>query len=369
MKDNMSWKDFKAFAESKLNEYKEEIKDGKELQDNQKKFFEEYLSKEKQSLMALEGLLKGDKAEVSENSTTNPGEYSGTNQEQFWQFFIADGYSKESVAGMMGNIQQESNFQIGAVENTATNAGEGHGLVQWSFERKTALKEYAKKKNKDWQDFQIQIEYLKIELDGPEKNSLTGGTSAFKKLTNVDTATIDFCDKFERPNALYADKPNRLKWANKFYNEFKDKKFTNSGKAAGGKLLNPTTNGVVTSAYKQRINPITGENKWHAGIDIGGSGPIMAAADGKVVLRKFDPPGYGWYIIIDHGTVGGKNMKTLYGHMLENLVVNVGDTVKAGDKIGTMGSTGGSTGVHLHFEVHLNDQHVDSRPYVNYKDA
>jgi len=86
----------------------------------------------------------------------------------------------------------------------------------------------------------------------------------------------------------------------------------------------------------------------HKGIDIAGSGPIRAADNGRVVSAGWDGD-YGKAVIIDHGN----GIRTLYGH-LRSINVSVGDVVSKGKTIGMMGSTGDSTGVHLHFEVHKN---------------
>lgn len=361
----MAWTDFLTFGSTKLNEYKEEIKDAKELQDNQKKFQEGYISEEKQRELQLEGLLADGSETTTPTETGNTaGGFSGTNQEQFWQFFIADGYSKEAVAGMMGNVEQESGFKIAAVEQTATNPGEGHGLCQWSFGRKTALKEYAKKKGTGWDDLQTQLEYLKIELDGGEGRNFSGGIGAFKKLTSVEAATREFCLKFERPNANHVNWGVRNGASTKYYNEFKDKSFSTAG-GGSGKLMNPTTGGTITSPYGMRLHPIKKIQKMHKGIDVAPQSNIFAAAAGTVTVSAFDA-GYGYYVVIDHGTIGGKNIKTLSAHMQKGVKVAAGDKVKQGETIGVMGTTGGSTGVHLHFEVKENDANVDPQKYVKY---
>jgi len=113
--------------------------------------------------------------------------------------------------------------------------------------------------------------------------------------------------------------------------------------------------GVVSSDYGLRFHPIFNEERFHTGVDLAcESGvPIKAAADGTVVLSE-DHGGYGLAVIIDHG--GG--VSTLYGHA-SRLLVQAGDRVKAGETIALVGSTGLSTGPHLHFEVRQDQQHVD----------
>lgn len=113
--------------------------------------------------------------------------------------------------------------------------------------------------------------------------------------------------------------------------------------------------GPLTSKYGYRVHPISGARKLHAGVDIGaGSGtPIKAAASGKV-LRAGPYGGYGLATIVDHGN----GLATLYAHQ-SRFVVSAGDQVSQGDIIGYVGSTGYSTGPHLHFETRINGQPHD----------
>lgn len=117
---------------------------------------------------------------------------------------------------------------------------------------------------------------------------------------------------------------------------------------------------TITSPYGYRIHPIFGYKKMHTGIDIGAKkgADIIAAASGTVIMAQYYG-GYGNCIIIDHG--GG--MSTLYAHMSAYVAKN-GDVVSAGDVIGKVGSTGNSTGPHLHFEVRVNGSHTDPTAYV-----
>lgn len=98
------------------------------------------------------------------------------------------------------------------------------------------------------------------------------------------------------------------------------------------------THGIITQEFKP----------WHKGIDIAnsGGGPILAADSGVVVHASWDNTGYGNMIMIDHGN----GYRTLYGHLSKFSVI-VGQSVKRGDLLGQMGSTGRSTGTHLHFEI------------------
>jgi peptidoglycan hydrolase CwlO-like protein len=110
-------------------------------------------------------------------------------------------------------------------------------------------------------------------------------------------------------------------------------------------------NGIVTSTFGYRSYFTAGE--YHPGIDIANRAanvPIYAAADGVVIRSNYTSGGYGNAIFIAH-SINGVPYATIYGHMSARFVNN-GDTVKAGQQIGIMGSTGNSTGPHLHFELH-----------------
>ena len=129
-------------------------------------------------------------------------------------------------------------------------------------------------------------------------------------------------------------------------------------KYTGGKMTWPLPGYYyITSAFGNRLHPILKVYKLHTGVDIAGSGcngkPVVAAAAGTVIVAKYNVA-YGNYIVIDHG--GG--ITTLYAHS-SKLEVKVGDKVKAGQEIMKVGTTGYSTGPHLHFEVRENGTYVD----------
>lgn len=129
----------------------------------------------------------------------------------------------------------------------------------------------------------------------------------------------------------------------------------------GGQLAWPTpSTSYITSKFGYRIHPIYGYRKFHTGIDIGaGSGSrIVAANSGTVILSGWNG-GYGKCIVVDHG--GG--ITTLYAHC-SKLLVGRGATVSRGQTIAKVGSTGNSTGPHLHFEVRVNGVYKNPLNYV-----
>lgn len=139
-----------------------------------------------------------------------------------------------------------------------------------------------------------------------------------------------------------------------------------TGDYKGGVMAWPVAkNGTyITSGYGTRTHPIQGIIKNHTGIDIGNAGfgaPVVAAADGIVTMAG-SYGGYGNCVMINHGD----GISTLYGHG-QTILTEVGKEVKKGDLIMEVGSTGVSTGPHLHFEVRVNGKIVDPMPYLTGK--
>tara|TARA_B100001758_G_C18263168_1_gene532198 strand:- start:288 stop:992 length:705 start_codon:yes stop_codon:yes gene_type:complete len=122
----------------------------------------------------------------------------------------------------------------------------------------------------------------------------------------------------------------------------------------------PVVKGWLSSHYGYRADPFTGKKKFHHGVDIAGkSGTAVLAAASGLVTWAGKKGGYGYLIEIDHGA----GYVTKYAHNKE-MVVNTGDLVKQGDVIAKMGSTGHSTGPHVHFEVLRHGKKVNPRKYL-----
>ncbi|MGI6227484.1 MAG: murein hydrolase activator EnvC family protein [Peptococcales bacterium] len=153
-------------------------------------------------------------------------------------------------------------------------------------------------------------------------------------------------EEFEKQSKLIADAIRRLQ---------------STGGQRPSQLAWPTPGYTrITSKYGMRIHPITKKRSMHTGVDIAaphGSNAV-AGANGKVIFTGWQGA-YGNTIIVDHG--GG--MSTMYPH-LSKYLVKVGDEVKRGQAIGKVGSSGWSTGPHIHYEVRINGEHVDPMPYL-----
>ncbi len=186
-----------------------------------------------------------------------------------------------------------------------------------------------------------------------ELKALIGTTEATLDSVNTD---IDSWEAKEDELEAYADSLNdEIK---KLQEQYDREQAASRAKTTGGVTFRwPTYCQYITSYYGNRVHPVYGTTKFHSGVDIGaGYGDtIMAAASGTViyVTEPYEGcnkggSGYGNYCVIDHGN----GYSTLYGHA-RDIYVYEGQYVNAGESIGEVGSTGTSTGAHLHFEVRL----------------
>ncbi|MEO1210698.1 MAG: peptidoglycan DD-metalloendopeptidase family protein [Cyanobacteria bacterium J06638_20] len=116
----------------------------------------------------------------------------------------------------------------------------------------------------------------------------------------------------------------------------------------------------TTSEFGMRRSPFGGGREFHAGLDFAGPRgmPIYATAPGRVIKAQM-ARGYGYHVVVDHGY----GYKTLYAH-LSSMAVEPGDIVDRNDVVGALGNTGRSTGPHLHYEVHYNDEPVDPEGFL-----
>ncbi|WP_298750338.1 M23 family metallopeptidase [uncultured Serinicoccus sp.] len=135
--------------------------------------------------------------------------------------------------------------------------------------------------------------------------------------------------------------------------------------AASSGILSFPTSGPVTSEFGNRFHPVFQTWRLHAGIDFGpGCGtPVTAAADGVVYTAGFDAGG-GNMVIVDHGVLRGVNLTTSYLHLQSAAAVSAGQAVSRGQLIGYVGTTGSSTGCHLHFETRENGTPVNPRTWL-----
>lgn len=200
---------------------------------------------------------------------------------------------------------------------------------------------------------------LRIMADLPKIDDDTrqvgiGGSVEPEEIALRDDGAIDDLifdlDKIER----------EIELQQKSFSEIRSKFVKNADLIAHTPSLRPVDGGYVSSRYGWRKDPFTGRRAHHNGLDIcvERGTPVYATANGKVVLAK-RCPGFGKMIIIDHGY----DFRTVYGH-LDRILVNYGQTIERGQKIGEVGNTGRSTGPHIHYEVQVNRKAVDPVDYI-----
>ena len=230
-------------------------------------------------------------------------------------------------------------------------------------------------KLKHAEEMQAIADEKKRQLDELEK--LIGQTE--ETLSNVDT-NIDSMEKME--DELEKEAKNLEAKIKSLQTQYNKENAATGGGGAGSTKYNskgtkevggvtwrwPTYCTSITSYYGYRIHPVYKTKKFHSGVDIGaGYGDtIMAAASGTVILvsepvegKNKGGTGYGNYCIIDHGN----GYTTLYGHA-RDIYVKEGQKVSRGKAIGVVGSTGTSTGAHLHFEVRVNGSTTNPLNYL-----
>nr|WP_275984080.1 peptidoglycan DD-metalloendopeptidase family protein [Paenibacillus hamazuiensis] len=197
-------------------------------------------------------------------------------------------------------------------------------------------------------------EAVRSDLAAKEKEKEVKIASLSKKEKDLE----DISEEQERLLMQFAKKESQL-----LAEQVKSKKKTVNFTYSGGKFGYPLVKQApMTSDFGVRKDPFTGKQAGHTGIDLGApQGTDILAAEGGVVIMAGWWSGYGNTVIIDHG----KGVWTLYGHIRnDGIVVEKGETVKRGQKIAEVGSTGRSTGYHLHFEVRINEEPVDPKPYL-----
>ena len=166
---------------------------------------------------------------------------------------------------------------------------------------------------------------------------------------------IDYTDLMCQSNALYEQHRLML--------QSQDEIITHIYKQKSIFLATPygwPCEGRISSIYGFRVHPIFGTKDFHSGIDIANVAftPIICTADGRVVFSG-KRSGYGNVVVIDHGC----GYRTVYAHLAKNLV-KVGENVARGQLIAKMGSTGSSSGPHLHYEVHFKGRAINPKPYL-----
>jgi len=219
-------------------------------------------------------------------------------------------------------------------------------------------------------DVEAQLEYVANLVD--QTSQLQNELKANREKKEVAVASLEIqeheleevTEEEERKLMELADEQAKLaKKQRELKKQEEQSKKKNVVKYTGGQLKWPVPDSQrITSQFGTRTHPITGKKHTHSGLDIGAPAgtAIVAAASGEVILAQWYG-GYGNCVIIEHKD----GFRTLYAHIRSGgIKVKVGDIVSAGEKIAEVGSTGNSTGNHLHFGVYVNNAAVDPEPYL-----
>jgi murein DD-endopeptidase MepM/ murein hydrolase activator NlpD len=277
---------------------------------------------------------------------TSGGEYGGYApsgiQKEIYEYLINEKKMSDAQAlGIMANIFRESGFRVDAKQPD----GPGIGLFQYSS---AGRKEAFLRAVPDWEkNWKAQIDYALKEPGEPGQEYLS------KKFSSSEEAADWWMRKWERP-AEYIQSSTGPKKHREYLSKV-PKAPDGTAKFREGESSSSFTGGVLPSTKLgskagDRKHPITGEWKMHSGNDypMPNGTPITITRDGVVTRSEVNgsmTSGYGNLIEIQHSD----GSKSIYAH-LSDRKVGVGSKVKAGSVIGTVGSTGGSTGSHLHFE-------------------
>ncbi len=216
---------------------------------------------------------------------------------------------------------------------------------------------------------QQQITDKRIALEGQLSEQEAAKEDLVAKKAELDAqvaeATALIKEIQEDQDAAQAMLDAKEKEYNRIQQQIKDKErelAASLGPATvGGYIWPETVSKRITSPHGSRFHPVYKKWKTHNGVDIGGVGyttPVLATKDGVVIISQ-KSSSYGHYVVISHGT----GNTTLYAHM-SSRAVSVGDKVKQGQKIGVTGSTGVSSGPHLHYEVTEGGVRVDPLKYL-----
>ena len=212
----------------------------------------------------------------------------------------------------------------------------------------------------------IQIESIKEVLDEKRENIKTAKKNKEKTaiaLENTKLVKTTYISKLtEQEKEMKQKIDNAQQELDNIESQIRKASTQDLGKDyVGGELAWPTPGyTTVTSPFGMRLHPVLKVNRLHTGIDIGApSGANIVAANSGVVTQSTYTSGYGNMIIINHG--GG--ISTVYAHG-SKIIAKAGQVVERGEIIMKVGSTGMSTGPHLHFEVRVNGNYVDPLPYV-----
>lgn len=303
-----------------------------------------------------------------------------TTEEKIWNFLRAQGFSAEAAAGIMGNMYAESGCQP---DITEVNGYGGYGLCQWTFGRKTDLMNWCANNGYDYKSLEGQLNFMMYEYGLNYYAQFLG--DGFKQINDVRKATDQWLTYFEgctvRTEIVHWDK--RLNAAKDYYNRWKDYKeipapgagavsgSTTGATGMASTSVMPIYEGLYGLAWPmpnaRNISAYTYAGHTNHARDfqpptVKWGTPVVSVLDGVVKAAGYgvEHSTYGNSVYIDHGS----GWMSRYAH-LNSIDVRAGQAVKKGQIIGGCGSTGNSSGLHLHMELHSPWGWVDPGPYYS----
>lgn len=288
--------------------------------------------------------------EIEQQSDSSGIFGTGSVEEQVWNFLRANGFSAAAAAGIMGNMFAESGFIVDVEEY---GGGGGYGLCQWTGSRRTDLINWCTNNGYDYTTLEGQLNFLLYEVEAY-------GLEYYKDIQSVEEATMVWLDKYEIAGVRVEGK--RLNAALDYYNRWKDyERIPQPGDSVSG----VQGDGIATGSWLFPLNGVSvGATTYNyhtynaADYPVATGTPVVAADGGTVTwVQYWDGRVYGQYGSNEMATYGTaclithpNGYTTRYAH-LSQLNVAVGQKVSRGQQIGLSGSTGNSTGPHLHLEV------------------
>lgn len=241
-------------------------------------------------------------------------------------------------------------------------------------------REFVEKVKAEYEEIQAEQQAKKTELTAEKEKLEAEIESAYLMISELEKDIEEYKKAYEANELLEVEVQNKIdetvaalekqkaqEEANKYQNSGTGSGTgstgsSNVGANAGAGYYWPCpSSAYITSVFGYRVHPIFGTTKYHSGVDIAANAGsnICAAASGTVAIAEYSAS-YGNYVVIYHAN----GMSTLYAHM-SSMAVSAGQSVSQGQLIGYVGSTGWSTGPHLHFEVRVNGSCVDPLSYYS----
>ncbi len=286
-------------------------------------------------------------------------ENSRSNLMQLQRSLSTLSYEQEKVANSAGKRIREiyKGERVNMLHMILASTDMGTFLDRLYYQKILAQKDKSTLKNLRIRAREINRSRVYIES---EKNNIASNLSVMnqkKAALNSSIKSSQFLiNKLRTDRATYEKAQKELEYlSNRLENQIKHSKLTKM--VANSKFIKPIA-GLITSPFGWRRHPIFGGKRFHSGVDISSSygTPVKASNAGKVIYTGWYG-GYGKVVIIDHGNMDcgsqkGKRFSTLYAH-LSSIKVSNGNIITKGQIIGREGTTGYSTGPHLHFEVRI----------------